>query len=218
MICIGYLGVEAFDIILYIGQTISKLKYPVLIVDLSDTGALTKAIYHGMDLYSTEEIVHYRNLNYIRRLPQENELKDFNEGVVFVVFGFNYINTHPIKLDIINIVADPFPNHINKINVLIKDIPLDKQLRLIIRDIITLDDLERTKNSLIFSNKPVPVKYLYLDIADYENAIQCQRIQIVRFKRISSRMKKLIVNEIAHTIPNIKPSKIRRAVSTARKG
>ncbi len=112
-------------------------------------------------------------------------LKILMRGVVFVVFGFNYINTHPIKLDIINIVADPFPNHINKINVLIKDIPLDKQLRLIIRDIITLDDLERTKNSLIFSNKPVPVKYLYLDIADYENAIQCQRIQIVRFKRIS---------------------------------
>ena len=84
MVCVGFVGVEAFDIILYIGKTITVLDYRVLIVDLSKTGAMTRAIYHGMDMDSADDIIHYRNINYIRRVPKDNELNDYRDGVVLL--------------------------------------------------------------------------------------------------------------------------------------
>lgn len=219
MVCIGYIGVEAFDIILYIGQTLSKLKYPVLIVDLSDSGALKKSIYHGMDIDSTNDIVHYRNLNYISRIPHKDELEEFNDGMVIVVFGFNYINIPDISLDFLYIVVNSLPSNIDRVNTLLNVIPTDNlKINLLARDIISIDDLERIKNSINFPDKPSRIDYLYLDIADYENAIRCQIFQVVRFKRISSRMKKIIVSGIQDIIPNIKQSKIRRAAFFAGKG
>jgi len=199
MVCVGYAGTEAFDMVLYIGHTLTRLKYPVLIVDLSDSGALKNAIYHGMDIDSRKEIVHYRNLNYIRRLPDEFELKEFEDGVVFVNFGFNYRDTGSIRLDYLNIVVNAFSHITEKVNDLLKDsLPDNLNLRLLVRDIISLDDLERVKNSLKFSKKPDSVNYLYLDYKDYENAVKCQWLQTVRFRKVSYRMKKVIAGEIKY--------------------
>lgn len=219
MVCVGYLGIEAFDIILYIGQTLNKLKYPVLIIDLSNSGAIKKSIYHGMDIDSANDMVHYRNINYISRIPHKKELDEFIEGMVLVVFGFNYTDIESIPLDCLNIVVDSFPNNLDKVNHLLQDIPTDSlRIRILIRDIISIDDLDRIKNSINLPNKPVNIDYLYFNITDYENALQCQLTQVVRFRRISNRMKKIIISEVKDIIPNIKQSKIRRAAFFAGKG
>lgn len=219
MICVGYVGVEVFDIVLYIGQTLSKLRYPVLIVDLSDSGALKNTLYHGMDLDSGKEIIHYRNLNYIRRIPNKNELNEFIDGVVIVVFGLHYTDIQPIPFDYMSIAVNSFPHIIDKVNTLLKDkLPNSIKLRLLVRDLISLDDLERIKSSIKIPNNPTRINYLYFDITDYENAIQCQKSQNVKFRRISSEMKKIIVSEIKDIIPNIKESKIRRAAFLAGRG
>jgi len=201
MVCIGYIGTEVFDIVLYTGHTLTKLKYPVLIVDLSGTGALKNAIHHGMDIDSEKEIVHYRNINYIRRIPDEYELKEFKDGVVFVLFGFNYMDIAPIRLDYMNIVVNPFSHVLEKINVLIRDRLLQNMnFRLLVRDIVSFDDLEKVKISIMLPDKQDDIEYLYLDFNDYENAIRCQRYQTVKYRRISFRMKKYIVNEIKYIV------------------
>lgn len=219
MICVGYVGIEAFDIILYIGQTLSRLKSPVLIIDLSDSGALTKVIHHGMDLDSMNGIVHFRSLNYTRKVPQENALSEFSDGVILVVFGFNYVDTNPINMDYLKIIMDSFPCNIDKINTLISRISLENiKVKSLVRDIVNLDDFERTRDCIKASNKPIQANYLYLDIRDYESAIRCQTSQNIRFRRTSSGMKRIIVSEIRDIIPSIKEAKIRKAVLLAGKG
>lgn len=49
-------------------------------------------------------------------------------------------------------------------------------------------------------DKQDDIEYLYLDFNDYENAIRCQRYQTVKYRRISFRMKKYIVNEIKYIV------------------
>jgi len=208
MVCVGFVGIEAFDIILYISQTMAKMKYPVLIVDLSDTGALKNAIYHGMDMDSKKEIVHYRNINYLRRIPDEYELKEFTVGVVFVAFGFNYTDIRPIRLDYVNIVVNPFSHVLEKVNVLIKDCLYDNMnLRLLVRDVISPDDLEKVKSSIMLAEQQDCFNYLYLDFNDYENALKCQRFQMIKFWKISFRMKKIIVNEIKYIVSILNSTK-----------
>lgn len=219
MICIGYIGVEAFDIILYIGKSISILNYPVLIIDLSDTGALTKTIYHGMNLDSRDNIVHYRNLNYTRMIPVENELKDFDDGVIFIVYGFECIERYPIRLDILNIVVNPFPNNIYRVSRALLNAPSENiNMQVLVRDIVTIDDVDRVKSSIALELNSARTLYLYYDINDYENALKCQRSQVVRFRKISSGMKNIVMTEIVNILPGIKPSIIRKAVCKARKG
>lgn len=219
MVSIGYMGIEAFDIILYVAKTLGMLNYPVLIIDLSGTGALTKVIYHGMNLDSADGIIHYRNINYIRRMPQENELNDYNNGVVIIAYGLNYIENPLLELDYLNLIVDPFPNHIDKVNKYLNDSIIgDINVRILARDIITLDDLDRVKSSLKLGYKPDSIKYLYYDINDRENGIQCQVSQNIHFRRVSSKMKKLIMSEVCDILHGIKLSEVRKAYSYARRG
>lgn len=208
MVCVGYVGAEAFDIVLYIGHTLARLKYPVLIVDLSGSGALKNAIHHGMDIDSSMEIVHYRNLNYIRRMPDINELEEFADGAVFMVFGFHYADTGPVRLDCMNIVVNPFPHILDKVNALLKDsIPDNMKLRLLVRDIISPDDLEIIKSNIMPAKNLDCINCLYLDFNDYENAIRCQRTQTVRFRKVSYRMKKYIAREAKYITSGLIQSK-----------
>ena len=219
MIGVGFVGIEAFDIILYIARTLSALDKQVLIIDLSETDVMTRAIYHGMDMDSAYDIIHYCDINYVRRLPQETELNDYKNGVVFVVYGFNYLEKPPIKIDVMYIISDSFPSNIVKINKFIFTIATDNaNLRLIMRDIVTIEDFERVKRSLLHSWNHDNSGYLYYDIYDYENALKCQISQDIKYRRISSRMKKTIINELGNIVSNIKPSSIRRAFYSAGKG
>ncbi|TAH70333.1 MAG: hypothetical protein EWM47_05620 [Anaerolineaceae bacterium] len=219
MICVGYVGVEAFDIILYIGRTLTTLNYPVLIVDLSETGALTKAIYHGMEMDSLEDIIHYRNINYIRKVPKDSELKDYSKGVVFIVYGHNYKENLPLKMNYLNIITDPYPSNIDKINqVLCSADVVNIKLSILVRNIITIDDFDRVKGSLTYLQDHANTRYVYHDIYDYENALRCQTSQVISFRRISSGMKKIIISEISKMLPFIKPSIIQKAFYCAGKG
>lgn len=207
MVCIHYVGAEAFDIVLYTGHALARLKYPVLIVDLSDSGALKSAIHHGMDIDSRKEAVSYRDINYIRRIPDQYELQKFADGAVLVVFGFNYSYIPNLRPACINVVVNAFTHVLDKVNFLISNcIPDNIDLRLLVRDIITPDDLEIIKSRINFTIKPDCINYLYLDFKDYENAIRCQRLQAVKLGRASRRMKKLILSEVKYINSQLCPS------------
>lgn len=219
MISIGYVGIEAFDIILYIGKTLSVLKYPVLIADLSNTEALAKTIYHGMELDSANSIIHYRNINYIRRIPTREELDEFSNGMLFVVYGFNYLDNDQLQLDFLNIVLDPFPNSVCRINKALCNASIDNiRLRVLVRNIITIDDLDRVKASILLKQTAASTNHLYYDILDYENALRCQVFQVICCRKISSKMKRFIMSEACELLPGIKQSTIRRAFHLAMKG
>lgn len=219
MIGVGYIGIEAFDIIIYIGKTLTKLNYPVLIIDLSDTEALARSIYHGMDLESEDNIIHYRNLNYIRRIPTKEELDEFSNGVLLVSYGFNYIESPQLNLDFLYIVVDPFPNSSCKVRKALSKVWADNiKVNILVRNIITLDDFDRVKSGILLRQSNASIRYLYYDIKDYENSLNCQLSQAVRFKKVSLRMKGFIISNLTDILPSVKLSIIRKAVCIARKG
>jgi hypothetical protein len=219
MICIGYAGCEAFDVILYTARTIAKLKYRVLIVDLSDSGALKQAIKHGMGLDSQKNIICYRDINYTRKIPSEYEFEMFLEGVILVVYGRNYTQDFPFPCHVINIVVNTFPHKIEGVNRLVeKMIKHEERFRLLIRNIITPDDVDRVTDSMMLPSKLEKISYLYFDLRDYEGAIHCQLKKVIRFRKVSAGMVRYIAGEIHAIFPMIKPAKIKRAIAMAGRG
>lgn len=218
MICIGYVGIECFDFVLYTGRTLTKLNKRVLVVDFSETGAFLRSIPHGMGLDSENGIVNYRDINYTRHLPTKEEIAMFKDGVVFVVYGLNYINDISFPFQEINIVINTFPNVIYQVNSLMQNNLNSLNVRVLIRDMISPDDVDNVKQLLSFEYDEEKINYLYLDLSDYENAVNCQYKQVVSFTYASRKMEKCIINQINRILPDVSHNQITKALSAAKKG
>lgn len=219
MVSISYIGEEAFDIVLYMARTMTKLNYRVLIIDLSDSTALYKSIYHGMDLDSRETIVNYRDINYTRKAPSNEELEPFSTGVVFVVYGYSNNMNFQLPFLETNVVINTFPHVIERVNSMMMDMEgTGFNHRLLIRDILSIDDLERVKSELSFTYEDDKNDYLYLDLDDRESAVNCQVKQIVNFANVSGRMESYITGHLHVIFPQINMSYIKKAFKEARKG
>lgn len=219
MICIGYAGCEAFDLILYTGRILSKLNYKVLIIDLSNSGALQTSINHGMELDSSKDIVSYRDISYLRRVPTGMEMEEFQAGVIFVDFGMNYVTDFPIELHQMNLVVNTFPHMIEAVKELLKEvISYTGKCSLLIRDARTIDDIDFVVDTMKLPDKFYRISYLYHDISDYESAVDCQISKVIRFTKISSRMKKCIIQQIKDMFPQLKSDRISKAMIAAKWG
>ena len=217
MIRVGYVGGEVFDIVLYIARTLTKLKLRVLIIDLSDTGSFQKIIKHGMGLDSSKEIINYRDINYSRIIPNKEELSLFENGVVFIIYG-NTANSHLLECNRLVTVVNPFPSMIDHVNELMKHYWNAENYDLLIRDLLFEEDAERISNDLNYPYEKNNIHYLYLDLRDYENAVRCQKSQIIQFIKISSSMKRYITSQLKEMLPELTTRQIRKAINTARKG
>lgn len=219
MKCIGYTGCEAFDLILYTGRILSKLKYKVLVVDLSETGALWTSVNHGLGLDSSKEVVFYRGIYYLRRIPRDDELKEFQEGIVFVNFGMNYRSDFPVELHRLYLVVTPFPHIVETVKELQEEkIEDSSKCNLLIRDARNVDDIDIVLDAMKPRNNFAQVSFLYHDISDYESALNCQMSKVIRFTRISPRMKKCIRQQIKEILPQLRAEKISRAMVVAKWG
>jgi len=219
MICIGFAGIESFDTILYTGRTLTKLDYRVLIVDLSGTGAIAKAIKLGMDIDAREEMIHYRGIDYMQRTPNSEELKAYSDEIVFVVHGFHYISEIPLKYNQFIVTVNTLPSKIDQIHALVTSIAnAECKITVLIRNIISLDDIDRVMQGIPLPQKMMSIQYLYLDTDDLQNAVECQIKKVIRFTGISSGMRKYIIHTIKDMLSHENTSKIKRAVKSAERG
>jgi hypothetical protein len=219
MVCTGYIGCEAFDLILYICRTLTKLKYRVLIIDFSDSAALLQSIKLGMGLDSLKEIINYRDINYTRRIPDKEELELFKDGAVFINYGNTYQHEYQLECESINIVVSIFPHMIQEINKYLKTkISQNETYKVLIRDMITPDDADRVLEALELPEKADKISTLYLDMNDYESAVNCQISQTARFTKISKQTKQYITGQILDMFPKLTKNRVKRAMTLARKG
>jgi hypothetical protein len=218
MICVGFAGCEAFDIIIYFSRTLVRLNYPVLIIDISDSGALRKAIYHGMDLDSSQDIINYRNIHYVRRCPTKVELLPYQEGFVLINYGFRPLKELSFTCDYVYVVMNTYPHIIDHINVLLSNTEWKtEQLILLIREIFTPNDIDRVTSEV---KLPYDTRkyYLFLDHNDYFCSVNCQIQQSLKFLKLSSGMKKFIISSIQNIIPDMNSKKIKKAFTMAGRG
>lgn len=218
MTCIGYIGEEVYDVVLYISSTLSRLNCRVLIVDLSQSNAMCKAVYHGMGLDSGSGIIHYRGINYIRRVPAQEELEPYESGAVLVIFGYNY--KHEIfPCNKLIAVTNTFPHIVDKLSSCINKAKLSQdRVHVLIRDVISVDDALQVKDKMNFPYEDEGVHYLYLELTDYICAVRCQETQTVNFENISAGLKNYILYSIHWILPDLSTNRIRKAMHSARKG
>ncbi len=86
------------------------------------------------------------------------------------------------------------------------------------RDMISLEDIERLYRNPLLNTGINKTNYLYMDLKEHERAVGCQLTQVIRFQGISARMKQYILDQISDVLPQLQRSKIKKAFSHASKG
>lgn len=211
---LGWIG-KPYDLMLYIARTLTKLNQRVLIIDLSNDDELKTYIKHGMDLDSNKCIVNYRDLNYTKKIPEEKEIEEFKNGTIFVI-SENAIES-PLKADKNYVSLNIMPSNIVKANNIIKNLN-NENISIIIRDIISIEDFERVKEHIEKKLDEKYYNYFYYSLEDFENYVNCQINQIIRFDNVSSQIQNFIKDEIKNLYPNINNSLIKKAIKIASKG
>lgn len=218
VVCIGYAGYESYDVVLYMARTITKLKKRVLIIDLSSSEAMKNSIKHGLGLDSLTDMVNYRDINYVRRAPTEEELEPFHNGVVLVYYGDSYHGELPMLCQQITVVVNSYPHVISEITKDVLSKLNSKKIKLLIRDIITIDDVDRVLTELKLTITKEMVSYLFLDIGDQAAAIECQVNQVPRFHKSSADLRKYIACSIKEILQNVSDRQIKKALLLAGRG
>jgi len=136
-----------------------------------------------------------------------------------VVYGHNLPTQMLLPCREMIVVLNTFPHIIDRINALMMNRnEINCATHILIRDIVTPDDVERVKNAITFRYKVETTNYLYMDFSDYESAVSCQITQLTRFTDISAGFKKYIIEFIHSLLPELKPNHIKKAIKMARKG
>ncbi len=200
---ISFLGVEPYDLILFLARILSNLGKKVLIIDVSDRAALTESLYDTSEaqVAITEPcILNLKGVDFIPRLEEWIFRGDFynqflyhtncDYDYILVDYGFNIAHTAISKSTLVILLSDMQKHNINSIRPVMEQLDLPKAL--IIKDIIP----SKIKAKDLISDNIKGIKnmiyYLDLDINDLSNKIQMQHTRSINLRKCSKKMKNLL--------------------------
>ncbi|WMJ87535.1 hypothetical protein [Anaerocolumna sp. MB42-C2] len=191
---IGFLGIETYDIILYLSKLLFHLNKKVLIVDNSDTEALTYCIPIPASMNPKINRIHFCNLDFIKEKNVTDYLKEYD--YILIDFGFktNHMEIH--NCSYIYLVTDKQQHNLARI----LNLKCKQEVFLIIKDRIKNKSLTYLLEMMKDNGINIKQYYcLYYDDLDKENMTGIQYRNEISFKHQSGQMKDLL-NELIETL------------------
>lgn len=213
---VAYVGVSAFDIILYLSRILIKLDRRVLLVDNSETKALTCSFPQIQGVNTNIGCITYRSVDFTTQTVTYELSEQYDD--VLIDFGF-----HQTKMDIslltrVIYVVDILENNIFKMASM-ENFSDTVGKALFIRDMI---DTRISIDHIISTvNKGISKSNTYLvprDDGDYYNSFLCQLSKVPRFTHISHRMREVLFFEIKKLYREISERQLKMVYHKARRG
>lgn len=212
---IAFVGIESFDNIQYMARILSNLGKKVLVIDYSETEALTWSVPRISFIDINKDIVNYRNIDYTNQNITDSMLNVYDD--VLIAFGFNIIEEAILSCNIICYVTDLYINNIKKINR-INNFKI-KSKYLFIRNVLEVKINPELVASQIKKNIPKEnTLILPFRERDQFSGLINQYNQTVCFTNISKAYEKLLYKQIHELYPGITKYKLKVAYRKARKG
>ncbi len=213
---IGFVGSDKYEIILYLSRILYHLKKKVLLVDFSETRALTQSIPIPQVLRESETYLEYRGVDFIK--GNNFNLKMVNEyDYVFLDFGYNKSELSKIPCDNIVYVTDLQFHNAKRLNIN-KDYGVENNI-IVIKDVFQCKITpEYLLNEL---NPKTNIKMIYIieqDGLDIKLRINSQYSQTVSFDRLSKSMKIFLKDILLEFDENLEKIQIQSAYKKAERG
>ncbi len=213
---VAYVGIESFDTILYLSRIMQKLGRRVLLVDNSDTLALTFSIPRISDINTFETTIYYRRVDFTN-MPVTKELaKSYDDILIYC--GMKKPITSTELFTRIVYVTDLFDYNIRRIANRKEYDTCNCEKVLLIRNAvytkIFIEHISKQISSTIAVDK---TKVLYRDDSDYINCLNSHMNQVFTLN-LSRHYRKYLVDQVEVMCNDFTRKEINKAYRRARNG
>jgi hypothetical protein len=213
---VAYVGIESFDTILYLSRIMQKLGRRVLVVDNSDTFALTLSVPRIAEINTYETTICYRRVDFTN-IPVSNELAAEYDDVL-IDCGMKVPVTSILLFTKIIYVTDQFQYNIRRIaNIDDYDCCKCEKLLLIRNAVYTKISADKISQQI---NKAVSLektRVLYLDESDYERCLNSHINQVFTLN-LSKLYKEYLIDQVKSMCSNFTRKEIKEAYRKAKNG
>lgn len=188
---LGFLGVESYDLVYYLGSVMHALGKSVLAVDYSPLGELASIVPYGL---SNGEVVEQYGVNIAKNVELDDVLESEDYDYVILYFSSFIKHDNVVDCDEVYLVTDFQKHNIN--NFLNLDLD-DEQCRFLVyrNRIETKIDLMYVINALKGLEITEEETYVMEDAQDdYDAMVMLQYDSIVNGLRISADVSNFIID------------------------
>ena len=216
---VAYVGIDNFDIILYLSRILIRLGKKVLLVDHSDTMSLKYSIPQPEGFNTDSEIMHYRNVDFTTALITKEMQALYDD--ILIAYGFNKFIMDISICNYIVYVTNAYRYNQERFGCIAYDMYIRGELKkaLLIRDVS-----DAAVNSILVASKidkgltEEGISVLFKDDRDDKNSLRYHNNRMYKFKDISNEMKIYLRQQTMKLHPEITEGKIKTAQCQAGKG
>lgn len=222
---VGFIGMDKYEYIMYLTRVLCLLDKKVLMVDCSETGALSSSVPCPEEIKNS--VIEYRGVmfhdcrNKENKDPYSGKETNLNyEAYDFILIDYGYYTEAEglCACDRIVCVTDQQAHNIQRITGI--DLLKDKQKSLIIKDVVNSKITPRfIVDELKLENLSAKQTYVvYQDELDSKCRINCQYDALSRFLKLSMQSKNVIKGLVTELLPEITKKELEVAYKRAEKG
>ncbi len=208
-----YAGIEVFDLVIYLGQILSKLGRKVLIIDHSQTQLLSNSIPKPGEISCNEHIVHYHNVDYTCLPLDEEMIGDYDD--ILITNGFNEPDKEINKCTRLSYVTDLYKHKSWSLGKLGYDSSIgeDIQRDLLIKGRYDVSIEEGVLAKIIdqkIDQKDIRI-FLY-DDKDERKRLISHHNKSFNLRGMTRQMKRYLTSEVGKYLPEVEKGKLKKAM------
>jgi hypothetical protein len=213
---VAYVGVDSFDTILYLSRILHRLGRSVLVVDNSDTLALTHSVPRIRDIDTNETTISNRRVDFTNMPLGEELITKYDD--ILIDCGLKKPMSAVSLFTRVIYITDMFGYNIHRVANMSQYYTCNCDKLLLIRNVVytkvTPEQVTQRINQDISVDK---VSVLYRDDDDYENTLNNHVNQVFTLK-LSKPYKNYLIDQVNSMCPIFTKREIRKAYKVARNG
>ncbi len=215
---VTYIGLNSFDLILYQACVLAKLQKRVLIIE--DNDKLEQSPFSSMleiplGLEEKKDIITFRRIDFAFFQPGMEVVKNYD--TVFISAGFSKA---PYEFTVSKeiYVTDLFVQNMEAVKQIMNKSCCTRRSMVIRNNVFSYVNLDLLRDEMEGMVDQEETIIIDMNENDHFNALLCQHGQSLRFKLLSSNMKKYLLREIKHLCPEADKRVLHIAYKAASRG
>jgi hypothetical protein len=215
---LGFIGIENFEIILYLSRILSKLERKVLLIDYSNDRDLASCIPIPTGMAAEDDVITHFGIDFTRKgLDQDQELINEYDDIL-INFGFNCVTAEKYCTRLIFTVNQMLHNII-RLATLTADSAGSADRSLMIKDVVDSKiSPEYIMECMKIDISKDNICVLYFDEIDMKYKILSQHNALFQFRKITKGTKDYLLETVRKLCPDVPEKVLKEAYKMAERG
>jgi hypothetical protein len=188
---IGFIGLDSYDLILFLAKYLENLGQSVLIADYSKFGRLSYCIPAPVSLNPKTDLIRYNNMDFLRHDYESFQREEYN--YILIDFGWDISQEVIHSCDFLYIITDLQQQNME--HILHMNLP-NISVYILLKNFFHINNRNNAKDYFVENHFNFKKCYLFpTSVKDLENMIMLQYYHDIKLHKVTKPLRNLI-----HTI------------------